>query len=162
MNTCVTTHLFMLTVSWLDLRACTSWSKEQYFITHISQAAYTIRSQLSSLSCIKDALQEQWRPPGKTDVEWERALTVPVNTCEASEHLQDRSAFCQPKTNLCEHDSVEQGNDRYKLRPVPLALRVRRSIPKYTLNMGFMKDSWHRRSFFDVGPVPIYYTKLSS
>ena len=80
----------------------------------------------------------------ETDVEWERALTVPVNTWGASEQLQDRSAFCQAKTNLCEHNSVAQGNDRYKLYPVPLALRDHRSsgyfqvYPSRWFQEGFM------------------------
>lgn len=74
-NICVTTHIFSLTVSSLDLGACNSWSKEQYFITRICQAAYTIRPQISSVSRVKDDLQEWWRPPGKTDVAEERART---------------------------------------------------------------------------------------
>lgn len=42
-------------------------------------------------------------------------------------HVQGRSDFCQPKTNLCEHNSVAQGNDRYKLYCVSLAVRDCRS-----------------------------------
>lgn len=140
MNNCVTTRKFSLTVSWLDLGACNSWSKEQYFITHICQAACTIRPQISSVSRVKDDLQEWWRPPGKTDVEEEGARTGAVDTWGPSEQLQDRSAVCQSDTNLREHNSAAQGNDRYKPYPeVSKELRVFPSIP-FTLVSGRIHD----------------------
>lgn len=163
MNTWISTYIFMLTVFWLKLGAYTSWSKELYLITHRWQAAYTIRPQPSSVLVLK-MIFKKVMAPGKTDVAWERELSVPLNTWGASEHTQDISAFCQPKKNLCEHNCVAQVNDCSELHLVPLALRdcIPKTIPKYTLHIGFRTDWWQMRSFSNVFPAHTYYTRLLS